>query len=95
MNTLRPAVMLGRGVMSGSTVDAVERQHLVLLRFLPEERLQLLELFGILRRDIVGLRPVLAEVVELPRPARRIAVSLGTPLSHGGRITLVLAIQPS
>ena len=44
----------------------VERQHLVLDRFLQEQLLQLLELLGVLRGQVVRRAEVLVDVVEFP-----------------------------
>src|SRR5207244_8042629 len=45
----------------------VEGQHVVLLRFLKERRLHLLELVRILRGQVVCLTEILVDVVEFPR----------------------------
>ena len=48
----------------------IQRQDLVLLRLDPEQVLHLLELLRVLGGDVVRLRPVLAQVVQLPRERR-------------------------
>ena len=73
----------------------VQRQHLVFLRLGPEQLLHLLELFRVLGGDVVGLGPVLAQVIELLREAGRVLTAPAPSVSQGGRMTLVLAIQPS
>ena len=67
VKTLRPAVMLGRGVMRRVATVASRGSDLVFLRLLPEEVLQFLQLRRVLGGDVLGLGPVLAEVVEFPR----------------------------
>ncbi len=60
--------MLGRGATRRVATDGIERQHLVLARLLQEQLLQFLQLSrDIGRGNVVVLRPVLAQVVELPR----------------------------
>ena len=56
-----------------------DRQRIVPRRFDQPELLQLGQLLGHLRREVVGLRPVLVQVVELP------GVLVGRPLEDAGR----------
>ena len=65
----------------------VNRQDAVALGLLHEQRLQLLELGGIGRREIGGLAEVLVHVVELPHVLGELASRLRFPrrLVHGGR----------
>ena len=58
---------------------AEQRQRPVALRLLPEQLLQLLELLGVLRREVLRLREVVRQVVQLPH------VLLGVPLARGER----------
>ena len=73
----------------------IQWQHLVLLRFLEEQFFHLLQLPGILGRDVFGLRPVLVQVVEFPsHVVQWIHVDRSDHYPRR-RMTLVLAIQPS
>ena len=47
----------------------IERQDLISGRLDPEQILQLLELLGVARRQVVVLRPVLGEIEQLPLDA--------------------------
>ena len=59
--------MLGRGATRRVATEASSGSTWYLLRFLEEQRLQFLQLVGIGRGNVVGLRPVLGQVVEFPR----------------------------
>ena len=59
----RPAGQLGNEALD---LPVVERQHVELDRFDQPQPLQLVQLLGHLLRQVVGLRPVLAAVVQLP-----------------------------
>ena len=52
-----------------------QRQHVVLLGLLPEERLQLGELLRVLRGEVLRLREVVGQVVELPGVLLRVVGS--------------------
>src|SRR5262249_20360345 len=72
----------------------VKRQHLVLGDFDPEQILKLLELLRVPGGDVIELCPVLGKIVQF------IWVAAGfwgvePATSHGSRMTLVLAVQPS
>src|SRR5262249_32055670 len=49
----------------------IQRQHLIFGEFYPQEVLHFLELGCVLCRDIFGLRPVLANIIEFPFVAGR------------------------
>ena len=66
MKTVRPAVRLGRGVFPTQQCRVAERQHVVLLCFPIEHRLQLLDLVRHLRREVIELGGVFLDVVKLP-----------------------------
>ena len=56
----------GDGRVEALGAAIVDRQHVVALGLLQEDRLELLELLGILRGEVVRLAEVLVHVVELP-----------------------------
>ena len=95
VNTLRPAVMLGRGVMRRVATVASSGSTWYFFASFQKSVLQLLQLLRVLRRDVLRLRPVVARGRRAPTGTS--AGSAPTPplMSHGGRMTLVLAIQPS
>ena len=63
LDQLGPAGQIGVDALD---LPVVERQHVVLDRFDQPQPLQLVQLLRHLLRQVVGLRPVLAAVVELP-----------------------------
>ena len=65
----RPALEFGVQPFDGAPV---ERQHVVLLRLLPEQGLEFLDLLRVLGRQVVGLGEVLVDVVELPLRGQRV-----------------------
>ena len=73
----------------------IERIDVVLLRFAVEGGLQFLELGGILRGEVVRLREVLRDVVQLPLEVVRVGLGAPGGLAQGRRSGVVLAIQPS
>ena len=54
---------------------AEQREDLVLLGFLPPQRLELLELLGLLGREVVRLAEVIGQVVELPGVLLRVPIT--------------------
>ena len=66
MNSVRPAVRLGLRRVPTRERRVIERQHVVLLRLGIEDALHLLELVRHLGGQVVVLRGVLHDVVELP-----------------------------
>ncbi len=54
----------------------IQRQNLVLLRLFPEKCVHLLNFLWVLCCHIFVLRPVFAQIVQLPWPARRVRVTL-------------------
>ena len=82
MKTVFPAVALGRGVDEPRQDRVIQREHLVFRRLRQEQRLHLLELVGIPRGEVVVLREVFGDVVELPL----VVVDVGQlGRSHGPR----------
>ena len=59
----------GRGEAREGPV--IQRIDLILPGFLVEDHLKFLQLVGMLRRNVLGLRVILAQVVKLPSVARR------------------------
>ena len=91
-----PLMSWGRPASSGlkrSAGPVVDRQHVVLDRFDQPETLQLVELLRQLGRQVVGLAPVLAPVVELPHVVVESQPAWPPTISHGVRC-LVTALQP-
>ena len=95
MNTFRPAVMLGRGVTSRVATDASSGSTWYFSASLQNRSCSSFSLSGFFAATSSRLRPVACEVVELPRVRRPGPVDRRRRCTHGGRITLVLAIQPS
>ena len=95
VNRVRPGGEAGTRRDSPGRESSVERQDLVFVRLDPEQLFQFLELVRVLGGDVVELRPVLAEIVQLVRVTSRILDTRPRRRPTGGRITLVLAIQPS
>ena len=92
-NVLRPPIRLGRPISSAFMpigVAPVERQHVVLGRLDPPQVLQLAQLLRVLRGEVVRLREVLVDVVELPR--RLVGVELAADRVPRARTT---ATRPS
>ncbi len=65
---------IGTGLNRAGKGGGIHRQHLVPLRFLPEQLFQFLDLRGILGSHIVELSPVLVQVIQLPWPGFRMLV---------------------
>ena len=82
----------GDGRVEALGAAVVDRQHVVALGLLQEDRLQLLELLGILRGEVVRLAEVLVDVVELPHVVLQRRES--ATISHGIECR-VQATQPS
>ena len=59
-----------------------QRQHTIALRLLPPQLLQFLELVGIVRRQIPGLREVVGQIVQLPDILLRVVHSRCKPLER-------------
>ena len=82
----------GDGGVEALGAAIVDRQHVVALGLLQEDRLELLELLGILRGEVVRLAEVLVDVVELPHVVLQRRDS--GAMSHGIECR-VQATQPS
>jgi hypothetical protein len=94
VNTVLPAVTLGRGATNRVATEASSGRTWY-LAICPQQLLYLLELGRIGGSNIVVLRPVICDVVEFP------GIGIGGILdslassSQGGPIGIVLNIQPS
>ncbi len=90
------------GCRRSTQMRAEQRQHVVALRLLPEELLQLRELLRVLGREVLRLREVVRQVVELPRVLARDptwpgpnGASVAGEKSHGALSSRAQAHQPS
>ena len=66
MNSVRPAIALGRGARARSRIELSSGKHLIFPGLIHEECLQLFQLVGILCGEVVILGEVIGDVIEFP-----------------------------